>query len=151
MRLLVRHLFNRQKLHAIRGFAFAFGFVFSFAALASGFAFAFMSRTNLVALIRTSVDDGDPYDFNPSSVSRYDLSFGPGQASATGNGLNADVDGDGDTDKIYAFEMQASGIACGDTEVELTSELSGYPGDVDIPLIGTASIQTEDCTVGCHP
>jgi hypothetical protein len=104
-----------------------------------------------VALIRTSVDDGDPYDFNPSSVSRYDLSFGPGQASATGSGLNADVDGDGDTDKIYTFEMQASGITCGDTEVELTSVLSGYPGDVNIPLIGTDGIQTEDCTEGCHP
>ena len=105
-----------------------------------------------VALLSTSVADGDPYDFNASSVSRYDLKFGPGQANATGSGLNADIDGDGDTDKIYAFEMQESGIACGDTEVELTAERSGYPGDVYIPLIGTDSIQTEDCeTTGCHP
>jgi hypothetical protein len=105
-----------------------------------------------VAIINTKVADGDSYDFNPSDVSRYDLSFGPAQAEAIGNPVSTDVDGDGDTDRIFAFEMQDSGIACGDTEVELTSERSGWPGDVDIPLIGTDAIQTEDCeTTGCHP
>ena len=44
-----------------------------------------------------------------------------------------------------------SGIACGDTEVTLTGE-KWIGGDLPIPLIGTDSIQTEDCvTESCHP
>lgn len=107
-----------------------------------------------VAILSTSVSAGDAYDFNPGSVSLSALQFGPGETGnvMAGGSISTDVDGDGDTDRIFAFEMQDSGIFCGDTEVQMTSTRSVAGGDIPIPLIGTDSIQTEDCTTTtCHP
>jgi hypothetical protein len=107
-----------------------------------------------VAVLNTKVADGDPYDFNPANISSSTLKFGPAEAPnvMSGGAVNVDVDGDGDSDRIFAFEMYDSGIACGDTEAELTSSRYVSGGDIEIPVIGTDTIQTEDCeTGGCHP
>jgi hypothetical protein len=104
-----------------------------------------------VAVKSTSVADGDAYDFNPFSINANTLKFGPGEAANVITPISADVDGDGDSDRIFAFEMQDSGIACGDTEVTLLGSRNPPPGDtVGIPLVGMDSIQTEEC-VSCHP
>ena len=105
----------------------------------------------LVALKRMSISAGDPIDFDGGG---YNLAFGPGETGNVITPINQDVDGDGLTDKIYAFEMQASGIACGDTELQVSGEryvsIGGNSGIV--PFAGSDTIQTEDCeTSGCHP
>jgi hypothetical protein len=103
-----------------------------------------------VVVMTTSVADGDPFD-SPNGLEASTLKFGPGEATAVSS-LAADVDGDGDTDRIYNFEMADSGIACGDTEVELSGEKYVSGGDITIPMTGIDFIQTEDCeTGGCHP
>jgi len=103
-----------------------------------------------VAVLTTSVADGDPFD-SPTDVDAASLKFGAGEASAVSS-LTTDVDGDGDDDQIYNFDMFTSGIACGDTEVELIGERHVTGGDIPIPVVGIDLIQTEDCdTGGCHP
>jgi hypothetical protein len=103
-----------------------------------------------VAVLETQVANGDPYDFDADDASRYSLRFGPAEAQYE-TYVQTDVDGDGDTDKVYTFQMQETGIACGDTEVTLTGE-KWTGGDLTIPLVGTDTIQTEDCvTESCHP
>jgi hypothetical protein len=105
----------------------------------------------LVALHRMSVGEGDPIDFDGGG---FNHAFGPGGAPNVINPISQDVDGDGLNDKVYAFDMQASGIACGDTELQVSGEryvsLDGVSGV--IPFEGSDTIQTEDCeTAGCHP
>jgi hypothetical protein len=107
-----------------------------------------------VAVLNTNVADGDAYNFNPSYIADDGITFGPGAAQNVmpGGHVNADVDGDGDTDRIFAFDMYDSAIACGDTEVETYSSRSVSGGDIPIPVIGIDTIQTEECdTGGCHP
>ncbi|MGI9308369.1 MAG: hypothetical protein ACR2P6_03835, partial [Gammaproteobacteria bacterium] len=102
-----------------------------------------------VAVLTTSVEDDDPYDF--SSVDHDSLRFGPAGAEHN-DYVETDVDNDGDDDTVYTFWMDETGITCGDTEVTLTGERSVWRGEVPIPLIGTDTIQTEDCQTGnCHP
>jgi hypothetical protein len=101
-----------------------------------------------VGVKTTSVADGDPYDFN--GAIHNSVRFGPGEAENNGY-VSSDFDGDGDTDTIYTFQMQDTGIFCGDTEVVMTAER--YTGEpLRIPLVGMDAIQTEDCVAGgCHP
>jgi hypothetical protein len=102
-----------------------------------------------VALLSTSIADGDAFDFSPSSVSRYSLRFGPGEAQVN-TYLKTDVDSDGDTDIVYTFAMQDTGITCGDTEVSMTGDRYAG-GELRIPMVGSDNIQTEDCETECHP
>jgi hypothetical protein len=104
----------------------------------------------LVATLQMRVAEGDSIDFSGSD----NLKVGPGEAPNVINAISQDVDGDGLADTIYAFEMQDSGIACGDTELRVTGERAVY---IDgqrgvVPFEGADTIQTEDCETGnCHP
>lgn len=102
-----------------------------------------------VAVLSTSVANGDPYNF--TGVTPGSLRFGPAGAQHQSY-FNTDVEPDGDTDTVYTFRMIDTGIACGDVSVTMTGSRSVPGGDIPIPLIGTDSIQTLDCEVdGCHP
>jgi len=102
-----------------------------------------------VAVLSTSVADGDDYDFN--GALRSSLRLGPAGAQYQSY-VNTDVEPDGDTDTVYTFWMSETGITCGDTEVMMTGTRSVAGGDIPIPLIGIDTIQTEDCeTSDCHP
>ena len=85
-----------------------------------------------VAILTTSVADGDAFDFDATLVDGLTVRFGPAEAAKTHLrqplGHIEDVDGDGDLDLLLHFLTQETGIACGDTEATLTGEtLDGYP------------------------
>jgi hypothetical protein len=82
-----------------------------------------------VAILTTSVTDGDAVDFDATTVDALTVKFGP---SETGKahprqplGHIQDVDGDGDLDLLLHFLTSETGVACGDTEATLTGETLG--------------------------
>ncbi|MGB5279504.1 MAG: C1 family peptidase, partial [Gammaproteobacteria bacterium] len=94
-----------------------------------------------VAILTTSVAEGDPLDFDAMEVDPKSVRFGPDQAEAV-NSRRKDVDNDGDPDLLLSFRTQQTGIACGDTEATLTG--TTFSGQL---FTGTDSIKT----VGCKP
>jgi hypothetical protein len=52
-----------------------------------------------------------------------------------------DVDGDGKLDMVVRFEIQDTGIKCGDTSATLTGQISG-----GLPIIGSSPIRTAQCS-----
>jgi hypothetical protein len=101
-----------------------------------------------VGVLGMNTADGDPIDLDAAQVDPDSLKFGPTEApNAVLSPISGDVDGDGNQDMVFGFRVEDSGIACGDTELEMTGSL--YSG---IPIEGTDSITTTDCTVSaCHP
>jgi len=105
-----------------------------------------------VAVLGMRTAEGDAVDVTPGSGGADDidagsLGFGP---AATGNNstpIITDINGDSRDDMLVTFNAFDAGIACGDTELEMTgNKVSG------IPIEGFDSIETEDCdTGGCHP
>ena len=94
-----------------------------------------------VAILTTSTADGDPIDFDATTVDPLSVEFGPGGAAeAHGKGHLEDVDGDGDSDLVLHFKTQETGIQCGDTEASFTGETFGGQ-----PITGTDDIQTVGC------
>ena len=76
-----------------------------------------------VAILTTSIADGDALDFDALQVDAATLQFGPdGAAVAHAGGHAEDVDGDGDVDLLVHFPTQDTGIICGDIEATLTGE-----------------------------
>ena len=105
-----------------------------------------------VALLGMRVANGDAVDVTPGTGGADDidpasLSFGPAGTGSTGTPVITDIDGDTHDDMLVTFNAYDAGIACDDTEFEVTGEkISG------IPVEATDSIVTEDCdTGGCHP
>jgi hypothetical protein len=72
-----------------------------------------------VAIMTTSVADGDPVDFDAVEADPKSVRFGPDQAKAMNSRIK-DVDKDGDPDRLLSFKSQQTGITCGDTEATLT-------------------------------
>lgn len=95
-----------------------------------------------------STTHGDAIDFDPSvELDAASLKFGFGEAPNISIPLAADLDGDTNTDLLVGFNMLDSGIACGDTELEVTGEM--YSG---LPIVAIDTIETTDCTIdACHP
>ena len=100
-----------------------------------------------VAILTTSVVDGDSVDFDPfdntDPVDPATLALGPSAVTIFhAMGHAEDVDKDGDLDMVLHFQIQNTGIACGDTEATLTGETFGGQA-----IAGTDSIKTVGCKV----
>jgi hypothetical protein len=76
----------------------------------------------------------------PNLVDPSTLRFGPGQAGISGSPHVRDVDGDGNEDLLVKFPTNETGIACGDTE----ANLSGSTFDSQ-PISGSDVINTFNC------
>jgi hypothetical protein len=105
-----------------------------------------------VAVLGMSVADGDAVDVTPGTGTANDidpntLRFGPAATENTGIPIITDINGDTRDDMLVTFNAFDAGIACADTELEVTGEkVSG------IPIEALDSIVTEACeTGGCHP
>jgi hypothetical protein len=100
-----------------------------------------------LGILGMNTTDGDALDLDTTQVDVDSLRFGPAEAPNTFSPITGLLDGDSNTDLLVGFSMLDSGIACGDTEVEMTGSL--YSGQ---PIEGVDSITTTDCeTTGCHP
>jgi hypothetical protein len=101
----------------------------------------------LVGVKSTSTAAGESSNLDALQIDPASLRFGPAGSSNAISPIMTDLDGDTDTDVIFGFQVQESGIFCGDTEVTLEGEqYDGYP------LIGVDTITTTDCeAVSCHP
>ena len=101
----------------------------------------------LVGVMTTSTSAGDAEDLDAAQIDPTTLNFGPNAAINASTPIMTDLDGDSDLDAVFGFQVQDSGIVCGDTEVTLTGEqYDGYP------LTGIDTIETVDCVESsCHP
>lgn len=76
-----------------------------------------------VAILTTSIADGDPVDFDATQVDPSTLRLGPAEAQmAYWHARIKDVDGDGDADLIAMFKVRDTGITCEDTQINLSGE-----------------------------
>ena len=104
--------------------------------------------TVTVGIMGMNTTHGDSINLDPAAeIDPTTLRFGIGEAGNITLPIPGDFDGDTNNDLLVGFSMQDSGIACGDTELEVTGEM--YSG---LPIIATDTIETTDCTTGtCHP
>jgi hypothetical protein len=105
-----------------------------------------------VAVLGMRTATGDTIDLYPGAttangVDAESLRLGAAATPGIGTPIITDIDGDSYDDMLINFNVFDAGIACGDTELELTGgKISG------IPIKGNDVIVTEDCeTSSCHP
>lgn len=80
-------------------------------------------------------------DFDSSIIDPKTIRFGAtGTEAAPVHVGRRDVDGDGDRDMVARFQIQDTGIRCGDTSAFITGQISGGPS-----FIGSSTIQTVQC------
>jgi hypothetical protein len=79
-------------------------------------------------------------DVDVTTIDPMSMAFGPEGAPALKYWLR-DVDGDGDLDLLLLFQVESTGIQCGDT----TAPLTGYTYD-GLPVVGTGAITTVGCS-----
>jgi hypothetical protein len=94
-----------------------------------------LGRPGLVQVAVLGDEDVDVTTIDPMS-----MAFGPEGAPALKYWLR-DVDGDGDLDLLLLFQVESTGIQCGDT----TAPLTGYTYD-GLPVVGTGAITTVGCS-----
>ena len=100
-----------------------------------------------VAILSTSTAQGEAADIDATQVDISSLMFGPNRTPHAGSTVVADLDNDSDTDIVVGFNAINSGIACGDTEVNMEGNIAS-----GLPIIGVDTITTVECeTGGCHP
>ena len=79
--------------------------------------------------------------FDATTVDPNTVRFGAtGTEAAPVHVGRRDVDGDGNRDMVVRFEIQDTGIKCGDTSATLTGQISG-----GLPIIGSSPIRTVQC------
>jgi len=91
---------------------------------------------------------------NSNSLSAGTLKFGPAETPANSTPIITDIDGDGYNDMLVNFNVLDAGIACDDTELQITGEKHDGDGETSggYPLIAFDAIETTDCSTGsCHP
>jgi hypothetical protein len=93
-----------------------------------------------VAILTTSVADGDAVDFDAADVDPATVAFGPGGATPVHPIRLKDVDHDGDGDLLLHFGTSAAAIACGDT----TATLTGATFAAQL-FTGTDAVRTVGC------
>lgn len=77
----------------------------------------------------------------PTLIDPLSLKLGPRQANIWGNDARArDVDGDGDDDLLVKFLTQQTGIACGDSQVNLSGRTFGLQ-----TISGADAVNTFNC------
>ena len=79
-------------------------------------------------------------NFDTTQVDFSTAGYGPGGASPLHDGHVEDLNHDGYFDKLFHFNTQDTGIACGDTDATLSGQTFG--GDA---FAGTASVKTGGC------
>jgi hypothetical protein len=100
-----------------------------------------------VAIMTTSIAQGDAEDFDASQADPDTLRLGPAMAPNVAIPGTSDFDGDGDADVAFAFRVEDAGIQCNDTQLSLTGYT--YAGQ---PIEGSDTITTTECEAsGCHP
>ena len=100
-----------------------------------------------VAVLSSSIAEGDEVDFDATQIDPTSLQFGYTAAANVAVPAASDVDGDGSTDMSFGFNTQDTGIACEDTEAVLIGEM--LSGEV---FSATDFVSTGDCDDGgCHP
>jgi hypothetical protein len=79
--------------------------------------------------------------FDATTVNVNSVRFGTtGMEAAPIHVAIRDVDAEGDLDMVLRFQIQETGIKCGDTSAVLTGQISGGPS-----IIGSSPIQTGQC------
>jgi hypothetical protein len=100
-----------------------------------------------VAFLSTSGAASEQLNFDSTQINPDSVRFGLGEAVNVYSPDYVDFNGDNQVDVLLGFQTEASGIACGDTEVALFGET--YAGEA---FIAEASIDADACVgTGCHP
>jgi hypothetical protein len=123
-----------------------------------------------VAVLSTSIADGDSADFDATQIEPASVQFGPDAAPNVAATFITDIDGDADDDVIFGFRPLDAGITCqqsGPEEYEIWLDHDGavvedamiagatYAGerfggsDFIVPKVADASQFCE--TESCHP
>jgi hypothetical protein len=97
-----------------------------------------------VAVLSTSIADGDTQDFNASEVNPTTVRFGAAAPDQNFWNVLKDVDADGDTDLDLVFRIPDTGILCEESAAVLTGELNDTTS-----FSGSGTITTPDCPA-CH-
>jgi hypothetical protein len=94
-----------------------------------------------VAILTTTTAQGEPLDFDATTVDPSTVRFGAtGTEAMPVNAKLADVDGDGDLDLLLHFPIPETGLQCGDTAAVLTGmTISGQA------IRGADTLQTVRC------
>ena len=81
-------------------------------------------------------------DFDATTVDPNTVRFGAaGTEAAAVHVARRDVDGDGDRDLVLRFQIQDTGIKCGDTSAFITGQTSNA-----VSILGSSPIKTVQCT-----
>jgi hypothetical protein len=81
-----------------------------------------------------------PYFDATALVDPLSLKLGPREANIWGDGRARDVNGDGYDDLLVKFLTDQTGIACGDTSVNLYGRTPNYQ-----PISGSDGVNTFNC------
>lgn len=94
----------------------------------------------IVALLTTSIADGDSVDFDATEVDPSTVMLGSATPKHS-NGHTNDIDGDGDLDRFFHFRIPDIGLSCGDSTVQISGMT--FSGDI---FLGEDTVVTTNCS-----